>query len=110
MNNFENEDTNSSLESCSQEQDSEGAVTQPEESNLEEELLNRIIAAGLNSLGDKIQYDSEQKALMDEFVGQSFDRIIPCFNLLNERVQLYAFRPHKEEFLAYMKAAKDGGE
>jgi len=77
-----------------------------ENSNNKQEVLNRIIAAGLNSLvgwtTNHSGLESPERKLLDAFAEQSFDRIIPCFDLLDPRIQLYVFKPHKEAFLEYM--------
>jgi hypothetical protein len=82
-----------------------------EDTSLEKQnVLNQIIAAGLNSLAGYtgVHATGPNKELLDAFAEQSFDRIIPCFDLLDSRIQLYVFMPHKDEFLRFMKQKQEG--
>ena len=73
-------------------------------SSEKQELLNKIIASGLNSLVGFInQPDSAQHQLLQSFVNQSFDKIMPCWHLLNDQIKFFIFKVHLKEFELYIQ-------
>lgn len=68
----------------------------------EQDCLNKIIAAGANALSKSAQSETE-KALLDNFIQDSFEVIMPCWEYLNEAVQFKIFKLHLDKFTAYMK-------
>jgi len=76
-------------------------------SSEEQKVLDAVIAAGLNSLAGYMRHvGSKEKDILDKFSEQSFDKIIPCFDMLSAELQLYIFTPHKDCFLEYMRSVK----
>jgi hypothetical protein len=79
-----------------------------------QEVVNRIIAAGLNSMSGKIGFAttldpaSPERQLLDAFVSQSFERILPCWPHLDEKIKFYIFKSNVEEFLQYMNTKSKG--
>jgi hypothetical protein len=83
------------------------SLVESEQASLQElekqNLMNKIIAAGLNSLVGHINNPSSpERALLDSFVNQSFDRILPCWNMLDDRVKFFVFKSHILDFESYM--------
>lgn len=81
-----------------------------------QEVYNRIIAAGLNAIADKVltPYKSDnledpERILLEKFVSQSFREILCCWSYLTPSIQFHIFKAHKEKFETYMKieAAKE---
>lgn len=74
------------------------------------ELLNKIIAAGLNSLSHatNVTSPSPEKELLDTFVSQSFEEVLPCWQFLNLQIQFHVFKAHITEFEKYMRGEKRG--
>ena len=79
-----------------------------------ERVLNEIIALGLNTFAQHIgnQYAAystiDKLALVDKFSRQHFDKIIPCFEMLDPKIQVRIFMPHKVAFLEFMKKSSEG--
>ena len=69
-----------------------------------EELLNRIIAEGLNSLNTS----GPDKELLDAFVSQSFDRVLPCWDHLSESIRFYIFKVYINDFKKFMESQTRG--
>jgi hypothetical protein len=68
-------------------------------------LLNKIIAAGLNSLsGYAANQNAPERQLLDSFVNQSFDKILPCWGLLDDRIKFFVFKTYISEFESFMQA------
>jgi hypothetical protein len=68
-------------------------------------IINRIIAAGLNSMVGHTANNmsqSEERKLLDAFVSQSFDKILPCWPALDDRIKFFIFKAHVVEFENYM--------
>ena len=67
-------------------------------------LMNKIIAAGLNSLVSFVNNQSSQERnLLDSFVQQSFDKILPCWSMLDDRVKFFIFKAHISDFESFMR-------
>lgn len=76
-----------------------------------QQLLNKIIAAGLNSLSYSINSGANpEKDLLDIFVSKEFIQILPCWAHLNEQVKFYIFKTHIEAFERFMKSEAKGKE
>lgn len=72
-----------------------------------EALMNKIIAAGLNSI---IVYASSNQSqphpdrvLLEKFAQQSFDKILPCWSMLDDKVKFFIFKSNVEEFENFMR-------
>lgn len=73
-------------------------------------ILNKIIAAGLNSLAIHASQksDSEERKVLENFVSQSFENIIPCWQFLDDKIKFFVFKIHAEEFAKYMTEKQRG--
>jgi hypothetical protein len=81
------------------------SLVNPEEVNAAERqlIVDKLIAQGLNSLVSHINTkDTPEKALIDSFVNQSFDRILPCWHMLDERMKFYIFKANISEFEKFL--------
>lgn len=67
-------------------------------------VLNKVIAAGLNSLAQYAgaRTEAEERKLLDTFVIQSFENILPCWPYLDDRIKFHIFKIHAEDFEKYM--------
>lgn len=72
-----------------------------------EECLNKIIAAGANALGKKVNASEEENQLLERFVKEAFDVIIPCWDNLDDKVRFKIFQAHLTDFKEYMKISQD---
>jgi hypothetical protein len=69
-----------------------------------QELLNKIIASGLNSLtGYMHQPNAPEHQLLQSFINQSFDKIMPCWHLLNDQIKFFIFKAHLKDFESYIQ-------
>ena len=67
-------------------------------------LLNKIIAAGLNSLsGYTVQTNCKERQLLDQFVAQSFDVILACWPMLDDKIKFFIFKANVVDFENYMR-------
>jgi hypothetical protein len=69
-------------------------------------LLNRIIAAGINSLSGAATSSNSQnpdRQLLDSFVSQSLDKVLAVWPNLDDRIKFYIFKANISEFEEYMK-------
>lgn len=73
-------------------------------------VLNKVIAAGLNSLSHCTTYTAStpDKELLDTFVSQDFDQVLPCWDMLNEQIRFYIFKTHIKSFEKFMRGEKRG--
>lgn len=79
-------------------------VNQEEVSGAERQLvINKLIAQGLNSLVSHLHTkDTPEKVLIDSFVNQSFDQILPCWSMLDEKMKFYIFKVNILEFEKFL--------
>lgn len=81
------------------------------EQNLDErqEMINKIIAAGLNTLSCHLKDESApEKKLLDKFVMADFMTILACWPHLNEQIKFHVFKTHLSAFEIFMKEAVKG--
>ena len=71
----------------------------------EEDVLNRIIAAGLNSM--MVYPKEEDEALINLFTQESFKQIIACWPMLSSKVRFKIFESHSVAFEKYMRSMAD---
>ena len=74
-----------------------------------QQILNRIIAAGLNSLSHQsVNGSGPDKELLDTFVSKDFVQVLPCWPLLNEQIKFYIFKTHISSFEKFMRGESRG--
>lgn len=68
-------------------------------------ILNRVIAAGINSLSGYINNNTNDpnKMLLDSFISQSFDKVLAVWPMLDERIKFHIFKANIVDFENYMK-------
>ena len=86
------------------------SLVNPEQANVssaEKDLIvNKIIAAGLNSLVAHVSINAnpntDERKIIDLFISQSFDKIMPCWGMLDDRIKFHIFKSNISEFEQYM--------
>jgi hypothetical protein len=68
---------------------------------IKQELKNKIIAVGLNSLANA--WGDDDKALLNEFVIMSLEDVFPTWPLLSDKVRFQIFVNHQDSFRRYME-------
>lgn len=74
-------------------------------------IINKIIAAGLNSLVPYINSSAdkcEEKRLLDTFVTQSLDKVLPVWNQLDDRIKFFIFKAHISDFEVFISEKNKG--
>lgn len=71
-------------------------------------ILNKIIAAGVNSLTSAILTSNSNpndpnRQLLDSFISQSFDKVMAVWPMLDERIKFHIFKANISEFENYMR-------
>jgi hypothetical protein len=71
-------------------------------------VINKIIAAGVNSLTSSILSSNSNpndpnRQLLDNFISQSFDKVMAVWPMLDERIKFHIFKANISEFEKYMK-------
>lgn len=72
-------------------------------------LMNKIVAAGLNSLSSYTNNNSSaaEKQLLETFTEKSFDVILSCWPLLDDRIKFFVFKHYVSDFENYMRGKID---
>jgi hypothetical protein len=79
----------------------EEVVENSDSSVYRQELRNKIIAVGLNSLANA--WGDPDKELLSEFVTLSLKDVLPTWSLLSDKVRFQIFVNHIGSFRAYME-------
>lgn len=85
------------------------SLVTPEQANIKnaekEAVINKLIAAGLNSLVGHLNSNtntSEERRLLELFMTQSFEKIMPCWPMLDDRIKFHVFKTNLVEFEKFM--------
>jgi len=70
-------------------------------SSRKQDILNTLIAKGVNSL----QFETEEdKAVLEAFASQSFEHISQCWGELSDKVKFFIFATYSHEFFEFKKS------
>lgn len=72
-----------------------------------QDIKNKIIAIGLNSLA--AAWTEEDKLLLNDFVQLSIEEVLPTWDLLSDKVRFQVFIKHFDKFTAFMHEQIKGG-
>lgn len=72
------------------------------------DLLNQVIAAGLNSLNIYSgESGSEERKLLELFSNEEIESLANSFSLLNHNIQVEIFNKHRELFVDALRNSND---
>jgi hypothetical protein len=80
------------------------AVVRVDELTEKQKVLNKVLAAGLNSLVSTATYSKgPDKDLLDKFITESFDKVFPCWDMLDDKIKFYVFKLYMPDFENFLK-------
>ena len=68
-------------------------------------IMNKIIAAGLNSLSSYTNNNANgpEKQLLETFASKSFDIILACWPMLDDKIKFFIFKHYIVDFEGFMR-------